>query len=198
MIPRGAGGCAARLGGVSWRIGEELLEQLEQGHKQGDPPRYRFRGHRSGPPFAVCGCSSDIIEEVKGLVKRRFGGSGLRSGFCVYLLHFPDRSHYTGYTGIGPIERLRRHLSGRGSGWVYRRAARKGAPMLGVVEFQVTRSAAQKAERYYKRHPLELRARCVFCSVSDRVGASLEASEGMFGQDQVRGLQREVCSAADA
>jgi predicted GIY-YIG superfamily endonuclease len=141
---------------------------------------------------------NDIMGEVIGLVKRRFGGNHIRSGPCVYLLHFPDGSHYIGYTRLDPIERLRRHLAGRGSGWVYRRAQRVGVPLLGVVEFQVSVSAAIKAERHYKRHSWKLRSRCVFCSVAARAAMSIDASEGMFGEDQVRGFHAEVCSAADA
>lgn len=128
--------------------------------------------------------SGAMIGGGRALVKRRFGGGGVRSGFCVYLLHFPDGSHYTGYTGVGPIERLRRHLSGRGSGWVYRRAVRMGAPLLGVVEFQVTRSAAVKAERHYKRHSWKLRSRCVFCSPMARAGSASWGEEiGEGGSD---------------
>jgi len=50
------------------------------------------------------------------------------------------------------------------------------------VEFQVTVSAAIKAEKHYKRHSWKLRARCVFCSEMARAASASWGEEMMFGE----------------
>lgn len=82
---------------------------------------------------------------------------------CVYLLHFVDGSHYIGVTSIGVSNRLRRHLAGYGSTWVYRKALLVGPPEVGAVEWWPSMSSALNAERRHKRHRAKLYSKCEVC-----------------------------------
>lgn len=82
---------------------------------------------------------------------------------CVYLLHFPDRSHYTGSTTVGPVERLARHLAGRGSRWVYKHIQRVGNPRIGAVVWYPTVAGCRANEERFKRNRKKLLRRCCIC-----------------------------------
>lgn len=97
------------------------------------------------------------------MVKRREDRGARGGAACVYLLHFPDRSHYIGFTESDPVLRLRRHLGGRGSGWVRRHMERVGSPTIGAVVWFVTIGEAFLAERRMKRYRRPLERACSMC-----------------------------------
>ena len=108
---------------------------------------------------------------VKKRVVECVGGGGA----CVYVLHFPDGGHYVGFSSVGPERRLRRHVSGRGSGWVYRRAQRVGVPVVGAVVWYGTVVEARRMERVWKRRRPGLKERCEVCRRSDGKGVQADS-----------------------
>ena len=82
---------------------------------------------------------------------------------AVYLLHFADGSHYIGTTSAGVDRRLRRHISGYGSIWVYRKVLQVGPPTVGAVEWWPSMISALTAERKHKRYRREFYAKCSVC-----------------------------------
>lgn len=81
----------------------------------------------------------------------------------VYYLHFPDGSHYLGATSVGPQARLKRHLQGKGSKYVYKRARRVGAPRIALQRAYPSRKLAFIAERKLKRNTWPLKRACPYC-----------------------------------
>ncbi len=90
------------------------------------------------------------------------GSASCRSA-CVYLLHFADGMHYIGFTSVGVSARLRRHLAGYGSTWVYRKVLAVGVPEVGATEWYPSVISARRAERKYKRDRRPLYAKCEVC-----------------------------------
>jgi len=98
------------------------------------------------------------------MVKTRKDDTIVGGAACVYLLHFPNHSHYIGHTTTGTYRRLRRHLSGRGSRWVYNHIRSSGEPEIGAVVWFETVWEAVQEERRYKRYWAKLVSKCEVCN----------------------------------
>jgi len=82
---------------------------------------------------------------------------------AVYLLHFPDGSHYIGSTSITAHRRFKRHLAGSGSRWVAQHSLRVGKPELALVIPYPGIHLARLDEKRHKANRQPLYNRCPFC-----------------------------------
>jgi len=81
----------------------------------------------------------------------------------VYLLHFPDRTHYVGFTRLPVQQRVRRHRNGTGSKWVRNKARKVGKPVLAVTIPYPTLDLALRAEKRFKADSWRLKLDCPHC-----------------------------------
>ena len=81
----------------------------------------------------------------------------------VYLLHFPDGTHYIGSTRLGSAVRYARHLSGRGSAYVKRKMLQVGRPVLALTIHLDSEDQARLFERRFKANRQPLYNRCPLC-----------------------------------
>lgn len=82
----------------------------------------------------------------------------------VYLLHFDDGVHYIGATSGDVVNRVRRHRSGRGSCWVYRRIKVGIDFELGAVQGFTSIRQAFENERKFKKNRRLIYKDCMVCN----------------------------------